>query len=288
MRDSIVGFKENPDGTLAFKNPISEQIWKDRYQHNDETLDENIKRVAEYMANEPWESEQFEEAMRNGEFFPAGRTMCNAGLGYETTSSNCFTLNGVPDSIEGIFDTVKISALTQKAGGGVGTDYSWIRPKGTSTHNDGIASGPVSFMSVFNQATHTILQGNRRGANMGVMNIYHPDIQDFIECKNNPDDPTAMQYFNLSVMVDDEFMNAVSDDKTVTLHFPVYNDIGEIEKDESKWTHRKEIRARELWDLVTRRAYESGEPGVFFYDSLNKNNNTFYCEKIIGTNPCGK
>ena len=286
--DSIVGFKELPDGTLAFKNPQSEKIWKDRYQKNGETLDENLRRVANFVGNNAQEREDIYRVMREGKFFFAGRTMSSAGLGIEHTLNNCFTLNSVPDSMEGIFDTVKIGALTQKAGGGTGYDFSQLRPKGTQTSNDAVASGPVSFMSVFNQATATIMASNRRGANMGIISIYHPDVEEFIECKNNPENPNNMQFFNLSVMVDDAFMWAVNQDEEIELHYPVYDDTGNILRDRSKWTHRQKVRAKDLWEKVTRRAYESGEPGVLFYDMMNKRNNVSYCENIVTSNPCGE
>lgn len=271
---------------MEITNPISQQIWKDRYQHNGETLEENFKRVADFLGDDEEERKEFFEVMNQGLFFPAGRVMCNGGMRQQTTMGNCFTLGSVPDSMEGIFETVKIGALTQKAGGGTGYDFSQVRPKDTPTHNDAIASGPVSFMSVFNQATATIMQSNRRGANMGIISVYHPDIYDFLKCKAT--ETGAFQFFNLSVMVDDEFMKAVEADKEIDLHFPVYDDKWNIIKDKSQWTHQKTVRARELWDEITKQAYDTGEPGIFFYDTLNKYNNTNYCETISGTNPCGK
>lgn len=225
--------------------------------------------------------------MDGGHFFPAGRTMCNAGIGDVLTLNNCFNLNSVPDSMDGIFETVKTGALTQKAGGGTGYDFSSLRPEGSPTHNDAVASGPVSFMEVFNSATNTILQGQRRGANMGIISIYHPDVEKFVCCKSDPDKPDFMQRFNLSVMVDDAFMFAVGQDQEVTLHYPVYDEHYHILNDESKWTQKRTVRARELWDTIVERAYMSGEPGILFYDTMNNDNNVRYCETIVGSNPCG-
>lgn len=166
---------------------------------------------------------------------------------------------------------------------GIGYDFSTLRPAGTPTSNDAVASGPLSFMDVFNAQTATILQGNRRGANMGIMNIYHPDIIQFITAKSS--DSEKLKHFNLSVMVDDEFLAAVKNKSNVFLHFPVYDDFGNIIKDESKWQIKKEVNAFELWDMIMKKAYDNGEPGIFFYDNLNKDNNLWYCEKIIVSNP---
>lgn len=244
--------------------------------------------MAGFLADTPQEAKEFYDVMNEGRFFPAGRTMSNAGIGETLTLANCYVVGSVPDSMNDIFDMARIGAITQKAGGGTGYDFSSLRPSGSPTSNDAVASGPVSFMQVFNSATATILQGSRRGANMGVMSCYHPDIECFIDCKADPDRPENMQYFNLSVMVDDAFMKAVQDDLDIDLHFPVYAEDFSIETDSSKWTHRKTIRARSLWDKIIHRAYENGEPGVLFYDTMNRLNNTRYCETIIGTNPCGE
>lgn len=271
---------------MKIVNPISKRIWEDRYQHNNETVGRTFGRVAGAVGSNPLECDEFARVMIEGLFFPAGRVMAGAGLGRQQTYNNCFVLGSVPDSMDGIFETAKIGALTQKAGGGTGYDFSLLRPKGTPTSNKAVASGPVSFMSVFNQATATIMAHNRRGANMGVISIYHPDIFDYITAKSK--DRQTLQYFNISVMVDDAFMRAVENDEEIELHYPVYNECSEIERDESKWTHRKPVRARELWDEVVKQAYNTGEPGVLFYDTMNRLNNTNYCEQIVANNPCGE
>ena len=118
---------------------------------------------------------------------------------------------------------------------------------------------------------------------MGIMNIYHPDIIQFITAKSS--DSEKLKHFNLSVMVDDEFLAAVKNKSNIFLHFPVYDDFGNIIKDESKWQIKKEVNAFELWDMIMKKAYDNGEPGIFFYDNLNKDNNLWYCEKIIVSNP---
>lgn len=198
-------------------------------------------------------------------------------------SHNCYTAPQIPDDLSSIFDSVKLGAITHKAGGGIGYDFSKIRPAGQPTSNDAIASGPVSFMEVFNTQTSTILQGNRRGANMGVLNVYHPDIESFITAKTQQG---KFEHFNLSVMVDDAFMKAVESDSDVFLHFPVYDDNGKIENDKNKWKVYKSVRAKSLWDKIMKLAYDNGEPGIFFYDNMNKDNNLFYAENIVCSNPC--
>ena len=269
------------------KNKISLQVWNDRYKKDcDNSVLDNIKRVAKYISTNDKEYKQILWAMENRYFLPAGRTMSNAGIGTELTLNNCFTLNHVEDSVEEIFEKVKIGALTQKAGGGTGYDFSLIRPNGTPTSNDAIASGPISFMNTFNEQTKTVLQGNRRGANMGVLNVYHPDIEEFIEAKSKSTD--VLNHFNVSVMVDDDFMKAIQNDEDIYLHYPVYDEKSHIIKDESKWEISKKVNARELWDKLMKLAYDNGEPGVLFYDNLNKDNNTYYTETIVTTNPCGE
>lgn len=147
---------------MEFKKESSELLWKDRYQKNNETLKEQITRVANAISNNEKEKQDFEKVMSERLFFPAGRTMSNAGLGKNLTLNNCFCLNAVPDSMEGIFEYVKKGALVHKAGGGTGYSFSLIRPNGTPTSNDAIASGVVSFMNVFDSQTKTVNSGSRR------------------------------------------------------------------------------------------------------------------------------
>lgn len=143
-------------------NLISKTIWEDRYQKNNETFEEQLHRVADYIASNDEEKKLFYDVMVRGWFYPAGRTMSNSGVGKTLTLNNCFTLNLVPDSMEGIFDWVKYGAITQKAGGGTGYNFSLLRPNGTPTSNEAVASGVVSFMNAFDAQTHTVLQGSRR------------------------------------------------------------------------------------------------------------------------------
>lgn len=269
---------------MKFNNIVSKMVWNDRYRKNGESLEENLRRVAKTFAHNKDQEEEFFKVMDNGYFFPAGRSMSNAGIGEMLTYNNCYVCPIVPDDMNGIFEAVKLGAITHKSGGGIGYDFSYLRPNGSPTSNDAVASGPVSFMHVFNTQTATIQAGSRRGANMGVLNIYHPDIEEFISAKSY--EAGILNHFNLSVMIDDDFMGAVNDDSEIYLHWPVYDDCGRIIKDEKEWKIKKKVRARDIWDKIMRKAYESGEPGVLFYDNMNKDNTTNYKENIISTNPC--
>lgn len=271
---------------IDIKNPVLKNIWKDRYRKNDETLKGNFRRVADYIASNDKEKEEFFNVMSEGLFFPAGRTMSNAGIGKDLTLNNCFVYPIVEDSMEGIFDAVKAGALTHKAGGGIGYEFSLLRPNGSKTSNEAIASGVVSFMNVFNAQTATVMQGSRRGANMGVLSIYHPDIEEFIEAKSN--DRTKLQHFNLSIMVDDDFMHAVENHEKIHLHYPVYDEQYHIIKESSKWVQSREIDANYLWNKIIKSAYDNGEPGIMFYNNMNKDNNTWYTETITHSNPCAE
>lgn len=271
---------------IDIKNPVLKQIWQDRYQKNNETIKENIDRVASYIASTVDEYGLFYDIMSNGYFLPAGRTMSNAAIGETLTLNNCFLHPIIEDSMESIFEAVKCGAVTHKAGGGIGYDFSQIRPNGSPTSNQAIASGVVSFMDVFNAQTATVMQGSRRGANMGVLSVYHPDIYDFIHAKEK--DTAKLNHFNLSIMVDDAFMIAVQNHETIMLHYPVYDDKYHIITDKSLWTHTREVSASDLWDEIMRLAYNNGEPGVLFYDNMNKDNNAWYVETITHTNPCGE
>lgn len=276
-----------------FTNPICEQIWRDRYEKNGEGYDGNLRRVAKFVASaekpidrDYWE-DKFYYLMQSGYFFPAGRTMSNSGIGKKLTLNNCFTSYIVPNSMEGIFDCVRLGAVTHKAGGGIGYNFSNLSPRGMATNNDAIASGPVSFMDVFNAQTRTVQQGSRRGANMGVLSVYHPDILEFVNAKAN--DQERLNHFNLSVMVDDDFMQAVVDDGYIYQHWPIYDDYGR-KLEEKDWNpeYTKRVRATEIWNVVMQRAYDNGEPGVLFQDTMNDFNPAYYVENIVGTNPCSE
>jgi ribonucleoside-diphosphate reductase alpha chain len=271
---------------MKIENEVLFNIWKDRYCKNDETIEGNLHRVAKYCSKNEKEEQDFYKVMDEGLFFPAGRTMSNSGVGRDLTLNNCFVAPQMQDNLTDIFNKVALGAKTHQKGGGIGYDFSQLRPKGSPTSNDAIASGAISFMDVFNAQTNTILQGGRRGANMGVMCVYNMDIEEFITAKSY--DEGKLVHFNISVMVDNDFMNAVRDDKDIYLHYPVYDEDSKILKDESKWIYKKNVSAKYIWDLITRRAYDNGEPGIFFYENLNKDNTLWYIENIVSTNPCAE
>ena len=276
-----------------FVNEVYESIWKDRYQKNGESYDTQLWRVADFIATaessiteirDKW-AEKFFIIMKEGYFFPAGRTMSNAGIGEKLTLNNCFVAPIVGNSMEQIFDAVKLGAMTHKAGGGIGYAFSNLAPNGYKTRNDAIASGPVSFMDVFNAQTATVQQGSRRGANMGMLSVYHPDILEFIHAKSATEG--RLNHFNLSVVVDDAFMNLVIENGQVQLHWPIYDEKGN-KLPPDKWDKQftKLVPARDIWNEIMQMAYDNGEPGVFYEDNANNRNPAWYVERIVCSNPC--
>ena len=263
---------------------ISQQVWDMKYrlkskdgQPVDKTMDDTFRRVADALA-EPeddhalW-SDKFFAAMRDFHFLPAGRILAGAGAGRDVTLFNCFVMGEIPDDMSGIFEALREAALTMQQGGGIGYDFSTLRPKGALVQGVGAdASGPLSFMDVWDSMCRTIMSaGSRRGAMMAVMACDHPDILDFIEAKNTPG---RLNMFNLSVLVSDAFMQAVKEDATWQLLFD--------------GTVYKSLPARELWDAIMRATFAYAEPGVIFIDRINALNPLSYCETIHATNPCGE
>ncbi|MBT3557742.1 MAG: adenosylcobalamin-dependent ribonucleoside-diphosphate reductase [Rhodospirillales bacterium] len=269
---------------MAQVAPISQQIWdmKYRLKHSDghpvdKNIDDTWRRVAKALS-EPeadkafWE-QKFFDVMSDFRFLPAGRILSGAGSERRVTLFNCFVMGDIPDDMEGIFDGLKEAALTMQQGGGIGYDFSSLRPKGAFVGGVGAdASGPLSFMDVWDAMCRTIMSaGSRRGAMMAVIRCDHPDVEAFIEAKR---EPGRLRMFNLSVLVTDAFMLAVKEDGDWDLVFDgtVYDT----------------VKARDLWDTIMRSTYAFAEPGVIFIDRINKANNLNYCETIHGTNPCGE
>ena len=267
-----------------FAAPIAEQIWDMKYRFKeadgtplDGTVEDTWRRIARALAvvekdADHWENE-FYGALEDFKFLPAGRITAGAGTARKVTLFNCFVMGTIPDSMGGIFDMLKEAALTMQQGGGIGYDFSTIRPKGalvTGVAAD--ASGPLSFMDVWDSMCRTIMSaGSRRGAMMATMRCDHPDIEDFITAKS---DAARLRMFNVSVLVTDPFMEAVKANGSWDLVFD-----GKV---------YQTVKARDLWNKIMRSTYDYAEPGVIFIDRINKANNLGYCETIAATNPCGE
>jgi ribonucleoside-diphosphate reductase alpha chain len=265
---------------------IAKDIWDLKYRFKstdgfsvDSSPDDTFRRVARAVAEaEPrgerdrW-ADTFHGLMKDYRFLPAGRILSGAGTGRSVTLFNCFVMGQLEDSMAGIFEGLKEAALTLQQGGGIGHDFSTLRPKGAPVKGVGAdASGPLSFMDVWDSMCCTIMSaGSRRGAMMGTLRCDHPDIEGFVEAKR---DPRRLRNFNLSVLVTDPFMAAVKNDCPWPLVFG-----GE--------TYRV-VQARHLWDQILRATYDCAEPGVIFIDRINAANNLAYCETIGCTNPCGE
>lgn len=265
---------------MPFDAPISEAIWKDKYRLGGERgVTDTWARIASAAAavepadkREMWRT-QFEHALTNYRFLPAGRILAGAGAGRAVTLVNCFVMGTIPDSLDGIFSALREAALTMQRGGGVGMDFSTIRPAGAQVRGLGArASGPLSFMDTWDAMCRTVRSaGERRGAMMGCLSISHPDVEAFIDAKR---DPARLRNFNVSVLVSDAFMAALARDEDWPLSFD-----GQVVRT---------VRATDLWSRLMRAAYDSAEPGAIFIDRVNAANNLGYCETIAATNPCGE
>lgn len=267
-----------------FAAPIAEQIWDMKYRFKqadgtpiDVTVEDSWRRIAKDLARveaDPaaWE-DRFYSALEDFKFLPAGRITAGAGTARSVTLFNCFVMGTIPDSMGGIFEMLKEAALTMQQGGGIGYDFSTIRPKGADVKGVAAdASGPLSFMDVWDAMCRTIMSaGSRRGAMMATMRCDHPDIEEFITAKS---DAARLRMFNVSVLVTDPFMEAVKADGSWDLVFE-----GKV---------YKTVQARALWDAIMQATYDYAEPGVIFIDRINAANNLGYCETIAATNPCGE
>src|SRR5712671_608060 len=253
---------------------LAHQIWDMKYRLKapdgtpiDRTVEDSWARVARAAATaEPPEkraqwSEAFAEALAGHRFLPAGRILAGAGTGRSVTLFNCFVMGRIPDDLSGIFAHLREAALTMQQGGGIGYDFSTLRPKGAEVKGVGAdASGPLSFMDVWDSMCRTIMSaGHRRGAMMATLRCSHPDIEAFVEAKR---EAGRLRMFNLSVLATDAFMTAVKEDAPWELTFA--------------GTTYKVVPARELWDKIMRSTYAYAEPGVIFIDRINRRNNLHY------------
>ncbi|KMK68179.1 adenosylcobalamin-dependent ribonucleoside-diphosphate reductase [Puniceibacterium sp. IMCC21224] len=267
-----------------FAAPIAEQIWDMKYRLKetngtpiDATIEGTWRRIARSLAEVEdapavWE-EKFYAALEDFKYLPAGRIIAGAGTGRAVTLFNCFVMGTVPDSMGGIFEMLREAALTMQQGGGIGYDFSTIRPKGAGVKGVAAdASGPLSFMDVWDAMCRTIMSaGSRRGAMMATMRCDHPDIEGFIAAKA---DSARLRMFNLSVLITDPFMDAVKANGPWDLVFG--------------GTVYQTVQARDLWNRIMKATYDYAEPGVIFIDRINQANNLSYVETIAATNPCGE
>lgn len=253
--------------------PISEEIHTMKYRLKGESFKDAMARVADSLADNKEHYQQFKDILYGMRFMPGGRVQAAMGAPRQVTPYNCFVSGTIKDSMEDIMGKAGEAAQTMRLGGGIGYDFSTLRPRGARIKSlDSVSSGPLSFMKVFDSVCGTIASaGHRRGAQMGCIRVDHPDIEEFIHAKTNQTDYTN---FNLSILITDKFMEAVEDDVSFDLVFDgrVYDT----------------IKARPLWDKIMRATWDWAEPGVLFIDKINRKNNLHYCELIAATNPCGE
>jgi ribonucleoside-diphosphate reductase alpha chain len=290
-----------------FTAGISRHVWDAKYRWRedgvvrDRTIEDSWRRIARALAaieshdSTTWE-QRFYGLLTDFKFLPGGRIQAGAGTERRVTLFNCFVMGPVEDSMDGIFDALKEGALTMQQGGGVGYDFSTLRPQGMPAKSVGtVASGPVSFMRIWDAMCATLLStGARRGAMMACLRCDHPDVEAFIDAKR---EPGQLRHFNLSVLVSDDFMQAVRDGKDWPLVFPAEGGATGGETVMRAWSGRREpvpcrvvrrVPARDLWQRIMRANYEYAEPGVLFIDRINRENNLYYREQISATNPCGE
>jgi ribonucleoside-diphosphate reductase alpha chain len=263
--------------------PVARHVWEQRYRRGgagEASVRATWRRVARALASvehadaATWE-ERFAGILEGFAFLPGGRILAGAGAGGRVTLFNCFVMGRIEDSLAGIFRALEEGALTMQAGGGVGYDFSTLRPRGAPAETAGaVASGPVSFMDVWDAMCATIQStGARRGAMMATLRCDHPDIGEFIDSKRRPD---RLRRFNLSVLVTEGFLRAVARDDSWPLVFPADGAVV------------RRVPAAALWQRLLRASFDTGEPGVLFIDRINRTNNLYYCEEISATNPCGE
>lgn len=257
-------------------NQIKEVIEREcapKYLEEGESFKEGMSRIADHLKDSEEHFQQCQEILINQRFLPGGRIQASAGAARQTTAFNCYVSPTILDSMDSIMEALAKAAQTMRLGGGDGFDFSTLRPKGAFIKSlNTFSSGPISFMGIWDSMCQTIRSaGHRRGAMMGVLRVDHPDIEEFITCKQKAGHLTN---FNISVAVTDEFMKAVKNDTLFELKF--------------EGTVYKTVRAISLWNKIMRNTWDHAEPGVLFIDRINNKNNLSYCEQIAATNPCGE
>jgi ribonucleoside-diphosphate reductase alpha chain len=281
---------------------ISRHVWETKYRYaHERSITDSRRRIARALAavepNDPdgWET-RFLNILQDFKFLPGGRIQAGAGTARNVTLFNCFVMGPIEDSIPGIFKALQEGAVTMQQGGGIGLDFSTLRPRGSPAKNAGtIASGPVSFMQIWEAMCGTILStGARRGAMMATLRCDHPDIEEFIAAKQQPG---QLRRFNLSIQITDTFMAAVRSDAEWPLVYPAAVVDGGDETVLREWPGDartvpcrviRRVRARQLWDRILQATFDYSEPGVLFIDRINQLNNLWYRERITATNPCGE
>lgn len=252
--------------------PLAKELLQMKYLLKGESFKEGMTRIADALKDSPEHFQAFRDILLNQDFLPGGRVQSAMGAPREVTPYNCFVSVEIEDSMGSIMEAATYAAETMRLGGGIGYDFSKLRPRNDLIVSlDSKASGPVSFMGIFDAICKTIASaGHRRGAQMACLRVDHPDIEEFVTCKS---DNTTLTQFNISVLVTDEFMKAVDNDSLFQLKFNgrVY----------------RQVRARYLWDKIVRQTWDFAEPGVLYIDRINRKNNLWYCETISATNPCG-
>ena len=252
---------------------ISIEIDKMKYRLSGETFEGKVERIARTLSDSQEHYAHLYEILHKMRFLPAGRVQTATGSPRAVTAFNCFVSGKIEDSMDSIMERAKEAAETMRRGGGIGYNFGHIRPHGDWIKTlDSKSSGPISFMKIYDAICQTIASsGHRRGAQMGVFPISHPDVEAFINAKTNENQLTG---FNVSLAVTDEFMHALLEDKEFDLTF--------------EGRTYKTINPRELWDTIMRNTWDWAEPGVLFIDRINQMNNLYYCEDIEATNPCGE
>lgn len=253
--------------------PISKEIHAMKYRGENESFSEGQARVAHELADDKDHFRSIYNIFLDQRFLPAGRVQSAVGSPRNVTAFNCFVSGKIEDSFDSIMQRAFEAGQTMRLGGGIGYDFSTLRPRGDNIVSlDSRSSGPISFMAIYDAICHTISSaGHRRGAQMGVLRVDHPDIEEFIHAKQNDD---KLRAFNISIGTTDEFMEAVKGDTEFNLTFDGRT--------------YKSLRAKPLWEEVMRSTWEWAEPGVLFTDRINEWNNLYYCERIDATNPCGE